>query len=67
MAHPAVQGPQKSYSIVWKRLVSWQLRRCPCPLVTKNFKFFAYFKDLDFPLIVLVSEDGPAVGGSRKL
>jgi len=35
---PLCGGPQKSYSIGRKRLVSWQLRRCPCPLLRKVFK-----------------------------
>jgi len=66
MAHPAVRGLKKSYSIGRKRLVSRQLRRCPGPLSTKSFQFFSYFKNSEFPLVLYVSEGGPEVGGSRK-
>jgi len=62
MAHPAVRGASKSYSIGRKRVVSWWLRRWPCPLVAKGFQFFAHFKNSEFPLIMRVSESGPEVG-----
>ena len=56
MVQPAVPGPQKSYSIGRKRLVTLGLRCWQCPLVAMGFQLFAYFRKLGMPPIMHISE-----------
>jgi hypothetical protein len=63
MAHPCpCAGLKKSYSIEWKRLVSWQLRRCQCPLVAKAFQFFRILKIRNSRFFRRAAEDRSEVG-----
>ena len=58
MAHPAVRGASKIL-LDWTENASvLAVASLPVPLITKSFQVFAYFKELEFLLIMRVSESG---------
>jgi len=62
MAHPAVRGASKIL-LDWAEKASvLAVASLPVPLITKSLRVFAYFKELEFLLIMRASESGLEVG-----